>query len=41
MPAFIPSGFLLDINADDWDTIFSINLRAPFLLSQGVAPDDR
>ncbi|MDL2397925.1 SDR family NAD(P)-dependent oxidoreductase [Rhizobium mayense] len=32
-----PSGFLLDINADDWDKIFSINLRAPFLLSQGIA----
>ncbi|NTF90221.1 SDR family NAD(P)-dependent oxidoreductase [Rhizobium rhizogenes] len=32
-----PSGFLLDINADDWDKIFGINLRAPFLVSQGVA----
>lgn len=32
-----PSGFLLDINAYDWDQIFGINLRAPFLLSQGVA----
>ncbi|MEZ2218966.1 SDR family NAD(P)-dependent oxidoreductase [Rhizobium sp. RCC_161_2] len=32
-----PSGFLLDINADDWDKIFGINLRAPFLLSQGIA----
>jgi 3-oxoacyl-[acyl-carrier protein] reductase len=32
-----PSGFLLDITAKDWDKIFGINLRAPFLLSQGVA----
>jgi 3-oxoacyl-[acyl-carrier protein] reductase len=32
-----PSGFLLDIDADDWDKIFGINLRAPFLLSQGIA----
>jgi 3-oxoacyl-[acyl-carrier protein] reductase len=32
-----PSGFLLDITAQDWDRIFGINLRAPFLLSQGVA----
>ncbi|RWX81681.1 glucose 1-dehydrogenase [Neorhizobium lilium] len=32
-----PSGFLLDITGEDWDRIFDINLRAPFLLSQGVA----
>ncbi|MFT4181741.1 MAG: SDR family oxidoreductase [Rhizobium sp.] len=32
-----PSGFLLDITAEDWDRIFDINLRAPFLLSQGIA----
>ncbi|MBB3610568.1 SDR family NAD(P)-dependent oxidoreductase [Rhizobium sp. BK602] len=32
-----PSGFLLDLTAEDWDRIFDINLRAPFLLSQGVA----
>jgi 3-oxoacyl-[acyl-carrier protein] reductase len=32
-----PSGFLLDITAEDWDRIFDINVRAPFLLSQGVA----
>lgn len=29
-----PSGFLLDISFDDWDAIFDINLRAPFILSQ-------
>lgn len=29
-----PSGFLLDISVDDWDAIFDINLRAPFILSQ-------
>ncbi|AYD03681.1 SDR family NAD(P)-dependent oxidoreductase [Neorhizobium sp. NCHU2750] len=32
-----PSGFLLDITAEDWDRIFDINLRAPFLLSQAAA----
>ncbi len=32
-----PSGFLLDITAEDWDRIFDINLRAPFLLSQSAA----
>lgn len=32
-----PSGFLLDTTAQDWDRIFNINLRAPFLLSQGIA----
>jgi 3-oxoacyl-[acyl-carrier protein] reductase len=32
-----PSGFLLDITAEDWDRVFNVNLRAPFLLSQGVA----
>ncbi|CUX70148.1 MULTISPECIES: SDR family NAD(P)-dependent oxidoreductase [Agrobacterium] len=29
-----PSGFLLDISVDDWDAMFDINLRAPFILSQ-------
>ncbi|MGI4953728.1 MAG: SDR family NAD(P)-dependent oxidoreductase [Janthinobacterium lividum] len=32
-----PSGFLLDIDAAEWDRIMDINLRAPFLLTQGVA----
>ena len=32
-----PSGFLLDIDADEWDRIFDVNLRAPFLLTRGVA----
>lgn len=32
-----PSGFLLDISTADFDRIFSINLRAPFILSRGVA----
>ena len=32
-----PSGFLLDIQADEWDRIMDINVRAPFLLTQAVA----
>ena len=32
-----PSGFLLDISTEEFDRIFSINLRAPFLLTKGVA----
>jgi len=32
-----PSGFLLDAGATEWDRIMDINLRAPFLLSQGLA----
>ncbi|MFC3127544.1 SDR family NAD(P)-dependent oxidoreductase [Pseudoroseomonas globiformis] len=32
-----PSGFLLDTDAAEWDRIFNINLRAPFLLTQGIA----
>lgn len=32
-----PSGFLLDLGADDWDAIMDINLRAPFLLSTATA----
>lgn len=29
-----PSGFLLDLDIDEWDAVFDVNLRAPFLLSQ-------
>ncbi|PQO24888.1 oxidoreductase [Rhodobacteraceae bacterium WD3A24] len=32
-----PSGFLLDIDADEWDRIFDVNTRAPFLVAQGFA----
>ncbi|WFR97863.1 SDR family NAD(P)-dependent oxidoreductase [Rhizobium tumorigenes] len=32
-----PSGFLLDISIEDWDRVFDVNVRAPFILSQGVA----
>jgi 3-oxoacyl-[acyl-carrier protein] reductase len=32
-----PSGFLLDIDAVEWDRILDINLRAPFLVSRGFA----
>ena len=32
-----PSGFLIDIDAAEWDRIFGINLRAPFLISRGFA----
>ncbi|WP_108658746.1 SDR family NAD(P)-dependent oxidoreductase [Acuticoccus kandeliae] len=32
-----PSGFLLDIDIAEWDRIFDINLRAPFVLSTGMA----
>lgn len=32
-----PSGFLLDVDAEGWDRIFDINLRAPFLLTRGIA----
>jgi 3-oxoacyl-[acyl-carrier protein] reductase len=32
-----PSGFLLDISADEFDRIFDINLRAPFILSRLIA----
>ena len=31
-----PSGFLLDIDAAEWDRIMDINVRAPFLLTQGL-----
>lgn len=29
-----PSGFLLDIDVDEWDAVFDVNLRAPFVLSK-------
>jgi 3-oxoacyl-[acyl-carrier protein] reductase len=32
-----PSGFLLDISAQEFDRIFAVNLRAPFILTKGVA----
>jgi 3-oxoacyl-[acyl-carrier protein] reductase len=32
-----PSGFLLDIDAAEWDRIMDLNVRAPFLLTQHVA----
>lgn len=32
-----PSGFLLDIDVAEWDRIFDVNLRAPFVLSVGFA----
>jgi len=32
-----PSGFLLDIDGAEWDRIFDVNLRAPFVLTRGVA----
>jgi 3-oxoacyl-[acyl-carrier protein] reductase len=32
-----PSGFLIDIDAAEWDRIFDVNLRAPFLLGRGFA----
>lgn len=32
-----PSGFLLDVDAAEWDRILGINLRAPFLLTRALA----
>lgn len=32
-----PSGFLLDTSAAEFDRIFAVNLRAPFLLTKGLA----
>jgi 3-oxoacyl-[acyl-carrier protein] reductase len=32
-----PSGFLLDISTAEFDRIFSVNLRAPYLLTKGFA----
>lgn len=29
-----PSAFLLDMDVDDWDAVFDVNLRAPFVLSK-------
>ena len=31
-----PSGFLLDIDAAEWDRIMDINVRVPFLLTQAL-----
>lgn len=32
-----PSGFLLDLATDEFDRIFAINLRAPFILTREIA----
>lgn len=32
-----PSGFLLDISAEEWDRIMDVNLRAPFLVARDFA----
>lgn len=32
-----PSGFLLDIDAAEWDRVMGVNLRAPFLVTRGFA----
>lgn len=32
-----PSTFLLDMSDDDWDKVFDVNLRAPFLLAKEFA----
>lgn len=32
-----PSGFLLDISTEEFDRIFNINLRAPFILTKALA----
>lgn len=32
-----PSSFLLDMEAEDWDRVFDVNLRAPFLLAREFA----
>lgn len=32
-----PSGFLLDIDERDWDLIFGVNVRAPFILSRSMS----
>lgn len=32
-----PSGFLLDLDAAEWDRIMGVNLRAPFLVSRDLA----
>ena len=32
-----PKGGLLDISVEEWDRIFDVNLRAPFLVARGLA----
>lgn len=32
-----PKGLLLDIPVEEWDRIFDVNLRAPFLVGRGMA----
>ena len=32
-----PKGLLLDIDVAEWDRIFDVNLRAPFLVARGMA----
>ena len=32
-----PKGLLLDIAVEEWDRIFDVNLRAPFLVARGMA----
>jgi 3-oxoacyl-[acyl-carrier protein] reductase len=32
-----PSGFLLDIDVDEWDRIMDVNLRAPFIVARDFA----
>lgn len=32
-----PSGLLLDLPVEEWDRIFDVNLRAPFLVARGFA----
>lgn len=32
-----PSGHLIDLPVEDWDRIWSVNLRAPFLVARGFA----
>jgi len=32
-----PSAFMLDMTVEDWDLIFDVNLRAPFVLTRGIA----
>lgn len=32
-----PSGFLLDISTREFDRIFDVNLRAPYILTKGIA----
>ena len=32
-----PSGHLIDLSVEEWDRIWSVNLRAPFLVARGFA----